>query len=138
MGLVSEADYAKDVRHVEMFLAGQSNEVIDELVGRMESAAEELDFELAARLRDRITSLRRIQERQYVAGARGDVDVIACVTRENLACVQVFVIRDGQNLGNQTFFPAGARRYRGRRDFAGFYCAALFGPGDTRRVVGQP
>lgn len=105
VGLIDKADYAKDVRHVEMFLAGQSNEVIDELVGRMEAAAESLDFELAARLRDRIANLRRIQERQYVAGARGDVDVIACALRENLACVQVFVIRDGQNLGNQTFFP---------------------------------
>jgi len=105
VGLIDKADYAKDVRHVEMFLAGQSNEVIDELVGRMEAAAEALDFELAARLRDRIANLRRIQERQYVAGARGDVDVIACALRENLACVQVFVIRDGQNLGNQTFFP---------------------------------
>ena len=105
VGYISEADYAKDVRHVEMFLSGQSNEVVDELVGRMEAAAEALDFEQAARLRDRITSLRRIQERQYVSGARGDVDVIACRLRENLACVQVFVIRDGQNLGNQTYFP---------------------------------
>jgi len=105
VGLVSQADYARDVRHVEMFLSGQSNEVIDELVGRMEQAAADLQYEQAARLRDRITSLRRIQERQYVAGAKGDVDVIACRTRENLACVQVFVIRDGRNLGNQTYFP---------------------------------
>ena len=105
VGYISEGDYARDVRHVEMFLAGQSNEVIDELVGRMEAAAEALDFELAARLRDRIASLRRIQEKQYVAGAKGDVDVIACRLRENLACVQVFVIRDGRNLGNQTYFP---------------------------------
>ncbi|MEX0430596.1 excinuclease ABC subunit UvrC [Spiribacter insolitus] len=105
VGYISKADYARDVRHVEMFLSGQSNEVVDELVGRMEASAEALDFEQAARLRDRITSLRRIQERQYVSGARGDVDVIACRLRENLACVQVFVIRDGQNLGNQTYFP---------------------------------
>ena len=105
VGYVSKADYASDVRHVEMFLAGESNAVIDELVGRMEAAADALDFEQAARLRDRIASLRRIQARQYVSGARGDVDVIACRLRENLACVQVFVIRDGQNLGNQTYFP---------------------------------
>lgn len=105
VGYIDEAAYARDVRHVEMFLEGQSNEVIDELVGRMERAAEALDFEEAARLRDRIASLRRIQERQYVAGARGDVDVIACRLRESLACVQVFVIRDGRNLGNRTYFP---------------------------------
>lgn len=105
VGYISEDEYAKDVRHVEMFLSGQSSEVVDELVRRMEAAAEAQDFELAARLRDRITSLRRIQERQYVSGAKGDVDVIACRLRENIACVQVFVIRDGQNLGNQTWFP---------------------------------
>jgi len=105
VGYVDEAAYARDVRHVEMFLEGQSNEVIDELVGRMERAAEALDFEEAARLRDRIASLRRIQERQYVAGARGDVDVIACRMSQALACVQVFVIRDGRNLGNRTYFP---------------------------------
>ncbi|AGY91847.1 hypothetical protein SPICUR_04320 [Spiribacter curvatus] len=105
VGYISENEYAKDVRHVEMFLSGQSSEVVDELVRRMEAAAEAQDFELAARLRDRITSLRRIQERQYVSGAKGDVDVIACRLRENIACVQVFVIRDGQNLGNQTWFP---------------------------------
>lgn len=105
VGLISQADYAKDVRHVQMFLSGQSSEVIDELVERMEAASSALDFENAARLRDRIESLRRIQARQYVAGAKGDVDVIALERDENLACVQVFVIRDGRNLGNQTYFP---------------------------------
>ncbi|WP_440995548.1 excinuclease ABC subunit UvrC [Arhodomonas sp. SL1] len=105
VGYISEADYARDVRHVEMFLDGDSNRVIDELVERMEAAAAALKFEEAAGLRDRIAALRRIQERQYVAGARGDVDVIACVVRESMACVQVFVIRNGTNLGNRTYFP---------------------------------
>lgn len=105
VGLISEADYSKDVRHVEMFLAGQSTKVIDELVEQMEGAAECLDFELAAQLRDRIASLRRIQERQYVAGAKGDVDVIACRQREQVTCVQIFMIRDGRNLGHRTYFP---------------------------------
>ncbi|HKJ95904.1 MAG TPA: excinuclease ABC subunit UvrC [Gammaproteobacteria bacterium] len=105
VGYISESEYDRDVRNVEMFLEGQSDEVIESMVARMESAAEALQFEDAARLRDRIAALRRIQEKQYVAGARGDVDVVACVTRERLACVQVFVIRDGRNLGNQTFFP---------------------------------
>ncbi|MDN5871691.1 MAG: excinuclease ABC subunit UvrC [Nitrococcus sp.] len=107
VGYITESAYAVDVRHVEMFFEGQSNQVIDELVQRMEGAAEALEYEEAARLRDRISALRRIQERQYVAGARGDidVDVIACVGRAGLICIQVFMIRDGRNLGNQTFFP---------------------------------
>ncbi|MCS4503656.1 excinuclease ABC subunit UvrC [Arhodomonas aquaeolei] len=105
VGYVSQEDYARDVRHVEMFLDGDSNRVIDELVARMERASENLAFEEAARLRDRIAALRTIQERQYVAGAKGDVDVVACRIREAVACVQVFVIRNGTNLGNRTFFP---------------------------------
>lgn len=105
VGLINPSDYAQDVRHVEMFLSGQSTEVIDELVSQMENASAALDFEWAAQLRDRISSLRRIQERQYVAGAKGDVDVIACGQREQVTCVQIFVIRDGRNLGNRTYFP---------------------------------
>ncbi len=105
VGYVSEEQYARDVRHVEMFLDGDSDAVIDELVRRMEAASEALEFEEAARLRDRISALRRIQESQYVAGAKGDVDVIACELREGIACVQVFVVRNGNNLGNRTFFP---------------------------------
>ncbi len=105
VGYVERPEYARDVADVERFLEGRSNEVIDTMVTRMERASETLDFEEAALLRDRIAALRRIQEKQYVSGARGDVDVIACALRERLACVQVFVIRDGRNLGNQTFFP---------------------------------
>ena len=105
VGLVSETEYAKDVRHVEMFLSGQSTEVIDELVEQMETASVTLNFERAAQLRDRIASLRRIQERQYVSGAKGDVDVIACRQREHVTCIQIFIIRDGRNLGNRTYFP---------------------------------
>jgi len=117
VGLISEADYSKDVRHVEMFLAGQSTKVIDELVEQMEGAAECLDFELAAQLRDRIASLRRIQERQYVAGAKGDVDVIACRQREQVTCVQIFMIRDGRNLGHRTYFPKAPAGTRLKRCF---------------------
>jgi excinuclease ABC subunit C len=105
VGFVSDAEYEQDVRNVEKFLEGNSNEVIEEMVARMEAASEAWEFERAAQLRDRIAALRRIQEKQFVEGARGDVDVVACVIRERLACVQVFVIRDGHNLGNQTYFP---------------------------------
>ncbi|MBA1145477.1 excinuclease ABC subunit UvrC [Ectothiorhodospiraceae bacterium WFHF3C12] len=105
VGYVDREAYQRDVRHAVLFLEGESNRVIDELVERMERASENLQFEEAARLRDRIATLRRVQERQYVAGARGDLDVVAAVQEEDLACVQLFVFRNGQNLGNKTFFP---------------------------------
>jgi excinuclease ABC subunit C len=105
VGLVTAEAYAYDVRHVEMFLEGKSAEVIDELVRQMEAAAAGLEFERAAQLRDRIGTLRKIQERQYIAGEKGDLDAIACASKNGLACVQVFVFRNGQNLGNKSFFP---------------------------------
>ena len=105
VGLVTPEAYAQDVRHVEMFLEGKSAEVIDELVRQMEAASDQLEFERAAQLRDRIGMLRKIQERQYIAGERGDLDVVACVSKDGIACVQVFFFRSGQNLGNKSFFP---------------------------------
>lgn len=105
VGYVSEADYAKDVKDAELFLEGKANQVIDDLVGRMERAAAELEFERAASARDQIARLRRIQERQYVSGERGDLDILACETSPGAACVQLFFIRGGRNLGNKAFFP---------------------------------
>ncbi len=105
VGLIDEPGYAEDVRHAIMFLEGKSEAVIGELVARMETAARVLDYEFAARYRDQIKSLRRILEHQYVGGAKGNIDVIAAMCRDGIGVVQVFLIRDGQNLGNRTFFP---------------------------------
>lgn len=108
VNLVSEDDYGEDVRHATMFLEGRSEEMIEELVARMNKASKSLDYEMASRYRDQIASLRRVQERQYVSGARGDIDVIAAAAGEGLAAVQVFVVRNGQSLGNRTVIPTHA------------------------------
>ena len=105
VGLVTAEAYANDVRDASLFLEGKAEEVIERLVARMEAASEGLEFELAARYRDQIGTLRRIQERQYISGEQGDLDIIALVTSGNLACIQLFYIRQGQNLGNKVFFP---------------------------------
>lgn len=105
VGAVSKEDYQQDVRHTVMFLEGKSPEVIDEMVQRMEQASSELHFEEAAHFRDQIASLRRVQESQYVSGESGDLDVIAAAIEGGLACVQVFFIRGGRNLGNKVFYP---------------------------------
>ncbi len=109
VGLVSEADYAEDVRHTILFLEGKSNQVIDELIKRMDEAAAQLEYEKAAIHRDQIVSLRRLQETQYVSNEKGDLDVIAIEYQQGIACIQVFFIRDGLNLGNKSFFPKNAR-----------------------------
>ncbi len=105
VGFVDHETYMRDVRHAEWFLEGKSAQVIDELVKRMEAASENLDFEQAARYRDQIQNLRRIAERQYIAGEGGDLDVVACAVEGGMACVQVFFFRAGRNLGNKAFFP---------------------------------
>ena len=105
VGLVTQTEYARDVRDTERFLEGGASQVIGELVGRMEAAAANLEFEQAARIRDQIANLRRIQERQYVSGERGDLDIVACVVRGGRACVQLFFVRGGRNLGNKAYFP---------------------------------
>jgi len=105
VGLVTAEDYADDVDHTIKFLEGRTDEVVEELAERMEQASESLAFERAAVLRDQIATLRRIQQRQFVSGEGGDLDLVACVQEGGLSCVQVFFIRSGHNLGNKTFFP---------------------------------
>ena len=108
VGLVEAERYREDVRHVIMFLEGKSEEMIGELVTRMESASRHLEFELASRYRDQIASLRRVQERQHVIGAKGDVDVVASRVRDGVAVVQLTVVRNGQSLGSRTLLPRQA------------------------------
>ncbi len=105
VGLISEADYAEDVKDAVLFLEGKANQVIDGLVKRMEKASAALEFEQAARLRDQIAALSRVQEKQYITGERGDMDILACVAKGGAACIQLFFIRNGRNLGNKSFFP---------------------------------
>ena len=105
VGLVDKDRYAADVARTVMFLEGRSSEVVDGLDTEMEVASVAQYYEQAAVYRDQIASLRRVQERQYISNERGDVDIVACLTAKGSACVQVFYVRGGRNLGNAVFFP---------------------------------
>ena len=109
--LISQEDYAEDVNNTQLFLAGKGSLLIDKLVQNMDKLASKLEFEQAATVRDQISQLRTILEKNYVHGERGDVDIVACATRAGIACVQIFFIRHGQNLGNKTFFPKISAEY---------------------------
>ena len=104
-GLISPEEYQEHVRHAALFLSGKNDQVINELTTKMEKAAQALQFELAAQIRDQITQLRAIQARQYVSAEHGDVDVIGLATAAGIACVQLFVIRGGRILGSRAYFP---------------------------------
>lgn len=105
VGLVNHDQYMQDVRHAVQFLEGKSTEIADELIHLMEKAADEQHYEQAAQYRDQIRSLKKMQERQYVEGERGNLDVVACYSEGGTACIQIFFIRQGRNLGNKAFFP---------------------------------
>ena len=105
VGLVEDEIYREDVKHSVMFLEGRNEEVIKELTGPMQKAADALDFERAAQYRNQIISLRKIQENQYISAPRGELDIVGCYMESGHACVQVFFIRGGLNLGNKAFFP---------------------------------
>ncbi|MGR8921707.1 MAG: excinuclease ABC subunit UvrC, partial [Gammaproteobacteria bacterium] len=94
------------VEHALMFLEGRDEEVIGTLVAQMEQASAALDYERAARVRDQIASLKRVQLEQNVSGGDGDFDVVAAASRSGVGCVQVFFVRHGRMLGNKAFFPA--------------------------------
>ncbi len=105
VGLVQAREYAESVRRVGLFLDGRSDELSDELAGAMEAASARLDFEEAARLRDQVATIRKLQARQYVDGAVADLDVLACAMQGTHACVLLLAFRDGRNLGTRGFFP---------------------------------
>src|SRR5690606_7281835 len=105
VGLVDAAEYARAVRRVELFLDGRSDELSAELERNMAEASERLDFEEAARVRDLIATIRKLQARQYVDGRAADLDVLACAMQGSSACVMLLAFRDGRNLGTRAFFP---------------------------------
>jgi excinuclease ABC subunit C len=105
VGLVTTEAYARDVRHASLFLDGKSTEVIDELVGEMDAASAELEFERAALLRDQIANLKQVQARQYVSTAEDDTDVLVAIRGGGLACVHALFFRNGVSLGGRSFFP---------------------------------
>ena len=105
VGLIDRDRYAEDARLAVLFLEGKSAAVLDEFKAKMEAAAADLEFERAARHRDQISHLRRIQENQYVHGQAGDVDIFGVAVGSGHACVQGLFVRDGRLLGHRTWFP---------------------------------
>lgn len=104
VGLVSKEDYAEDVELAILFLQGKSIDVLDQFKMKMDAAASALDYERAAKYRDQILQLRKIQERQYVHGDVGDVDVFGYAEEGGQNCVQGVFIRAGRVLGQRTYY----------------------------------
>jgi excinuclease ABC subunit C len=109
VGLISEDDYREDVQSALLFLQGKTDEVLAQLKRQMDAAASALQYERAARTRDKIARLQQLQSRQFVESATaGDIDVIAAVRESNLFAVNAVMIRGGRHVGDRTFFPRHA------------------------------
>jgi excinuclease ABC subunit C len=106
VGLVSREHYARDVGAAIKVLEGRNDEVSEDLGRRMEAAAERLEFEEAAQIRDQLAKLKVIQAQQIVtAGADHEADVIAIAAANGEYCVALMFVRAGRSLGSTTFFP---------------------------------
>ncbi|MCU1788559.1 excinuclease ABC subunit UvrC [Pectobacterium polaris] len=104
-GLVSDEDYQQQVDYVRLFLSGKDQQVLNQLISRMEAASRDLHFEDAARIRDQIQAVRRVTEKQFVSGDGDDLDVISVAFDAGMACVYVLFIRQGKVLGSRSYFP---------------------------------
>jgi excinuclease ABC subunit C len=105
VGLIAPTDYAVDVQDASLFLQGKSDTLIQTLGQRMEQKAAELAYEQAARVRDKIVDLRRIQSQQIISGDGNDADVMAAVLEGSYTCVHVMCIRGGRIMGSRNYFP---------------------------------
>jgi excinuclease ABC subunit C len=110
IGVVSREEYAEVIKQVILFLEGKQERVVQELKSKMNRAAEALDFEKAARLRDQIQAVERVVEGQRIATTvKGEQDAIAFAGDKDQAYVQVFFIRSGKLIGRESFLLQGTR-----------------------------
>ena len=106
VGYINDTEYKKSVEDAIEFVSGKSRKIQKDLSTQMEKASENLDFEKATILRDRIKSLNIIQSSQRINEANLlEADVIAGYKESGKTCIQVFFYRSKQNWGNQAFFP---------------------------------
>ncbi len=110
VGRIAKPDYDHLVEQARSFLSGKAGTVQQELAREMEEAAEAMEYERAAAVRDRIRGLTHVQGTAVINPASlSDADVVAAHQIGGQTCVQVFFVRGGNNNGNRAFFPAHAR-----------------------------
>jgi excinuclease ABC subunit C len=107
VGLISQADYRRDIENAALFLDGKENDVVAEINQKMEAAAEAMEYELAARFRDQVRVLQHILSKQFVeTTSERDADIIAVAESSGTWCVNLAMVRGGRHLGDKPFFPA--------------------------------
>jgi len=111
VGRIDKPGYDRLINEARGFLSGRSHEVQERLALHMQALADVLDFEAAARVRDRIRALTQIQGRQDISiEGIADADIVAAHQAGGHTCIQVFFYRGGQNWGNRAYFPSHDRQ----------------------------
>ncbi|MDK4707770.1 excinuclease ABC subunit UvrC [Kingella negevensis] len=109
VGSVSRDDYAEQVRNAAAFLNGKTADLLKDLEKQMFQAADDLDFETAAKLRDQIQALSVIQSKQFIdsqtVGNQADIDIVALAQANGGVCLHWVSIRGGRHVGDKSFFP---------------------------------
>lgn len=105
---ISREDYMHFVKAAEKFLEGRTAQIERELSAQMNEAAEVLDFERAARLRDILIAVRKVVEKQKIISDTGDADAIGLARLDGKTCAQIFFVRDGKVTGRESFLLGGA------------------------------
>ena len=105
VGLISAEDYQEDVNNSIRFLQGDTKELNQELIAKMEEAADALEFEKAVFYRDRMALLRDVQAQQAIYKVKGEADIIAIAYHAGVTCVQIMHVRNGKMLGGKSYFP---------------------------------
>ncbi|OLQ88146.1 excinuclease ABC subunit C [Vibrio panuliri] len=104
--IISDQEYQELVEYVRLFLRGKDKQVLETLVSKMETASRELKFEEAAKFRDQIQAIRRVQEQQFVSeDSMDDLDVLGFAQENGIACIHILMIRQGKVLGSRSHFP---------------------------------
>jgi excinuclease ABC subunit C len=134
-GEIAIEDYDQLVRSAEEFLSGRSQAVRTELARLMEAAADGLDYEQAARYRDRIAALSHVTAQQGInPQSFSEADVFGLAQEGGVTCVQVFFFRAGQNWGNRAYFPR-ADRSVGESEILAAFVAQFYEDKPAPRLV---
>ncbi len=133
---IDEAAYGKDVDAALLFLEGKNRSVINTLVERMDQASDGQDYEQAARFRDQIGRIKKVEAEQLVSRAAAtDLDVIGLASRPGLHCVTVLFIRHGAMLGSRNHFPKISGDATPKQIFTGFVSQYYLGRDAPSEII---
>ncbi|MDP5253533.1 MULTISPECIES: excinuclease ABC subunit UvrC [unclassified Vibrio] len=136
--LIADDDYAELVQLVRLFLQGRDQQVLNTLVDKMDAASQSLRFEDAAKLRDQIQAIRRVQEQQYVSHNQDDnMDVLGFAQESGVACIHMLMIRQGKVLGSRSHFPKLPANTDPKEVFESFLTQYYFNHSDVKEIPNQ-